>query len=83
MASTRDAFVGTGLQDPTGSASSNLGQTLDVRIQWNVGLTNLWVQGGMVHWFKGGYFTDLRRQGATTLTDRDTHVWYLQSTLRF
>lgn len=83
LASTRDAFVGSGLQDPTGAVSSNLGKTLDVRVQWNVGLTNIWVQGGYVHWFKGGYFTDLRRRGLTTLPDDDTNVWYLQTTLRF
>lgn len=83
LASSKDAFVGSGLQDPTGKADSSLGRTLDVRFWWNVGETNYWIEAGYLHWFKGDFFMDLRKQGQTTLPDKDTDLFYLSTTLRF
>lgn len=82
LAQRRDAFVGSGLQDPTGGAGSNLGQTLDLRFWWNVGESNYYVEAGYLHWFKGGFFDDPNIRSMITTT-KDTDLFYISNTIRF
>lgn len=83
LAQKRDAFVGSGLQDPTGGAGSNLGQTLDLRFWWNVGESNYYIEAGYLHWFKGSYFERLPASaGLPDGGEKDTDLFYVSNTIR-
>lgn len=83
LAQSRDAFAGSGLQDPTGQAGNNLGQDLEVRAQWNVHL-NLAFDVGYDHWFKGSYFDRLAaQQPSLNLSTKDSDYFYALAKVRF
>ena len=59
LAEASAAFVGSGLQDPTGGSGNNLGNDVELRAQWAplwAMRQNLDFDFGYVHWFKGSYF---------------------------
>lgn len=67
LAQEKDAFVGTGLSDPTGSAGDRLGTDLELSVRWHP-KTWLELQAGYDHWWKGSYLDDL---GASSGEDSD------------
>jgi hypothetical protein len=55
LAQSRDTFVGNALRDRTGAAGNDLGQDVELRMEYAV-TTNVQLIGGYVRWFKGSYF---------------------------
>ena len=78
LAQARDAFAGTGLQDPTGRAGRNLGQDVELQVQWTP-LAWLVLDAGYDHWFKGSYLE--RVPGAPS--SRDSDYVYVSTQVRF
>ena len=78
LASKRDAWVGTGLSDPSGRSGSFLGSQFEIRGRWTVlpGSTDLEV--GYAHLFSGGYLDEV--PDATHRGDVD--YFYAQVSLR-
>ena len=54
LARARDAWVGSGLQDPTGSSGKSLGQNFETRIRWQTN-RHLTLELGYARFFKGSY----------------------------
>jgi hypothetical protein len=54
LASSRDAWVGSGLQDLTGKSGKSLGQNFETRIRWQTN-SHLTVESGYARFFKGSY----------------------------
>ncbi len=52
LAEAKDAWVGSGLRDPTGQSGSNLGNHIETRIRFRPHRYIL-VEGGYAHFFKG------------------------------
>jgi hypothetical protein len=75
---SRGAFVGTGLQDPTGSSGRDLGTDVEVRVQWDP-LPWFGIDAGYEHWFKGSYLD--RVPGAASTAD--AKHFYLAPRVRF
>ena len=68
LAQKKDAFAGTGLSDPTGSAGSNLGTDVELSVQWT---PKPWVtlETGYDHWFKGSYIDEVPNAPSTLDSD--------------
>jgi hypothetical protein len=75
LAQDRDAFVGTGLGDPTGSAGDRLGTDLEISVRWSPH-TWLELEAGYDHWWKGSYLDEV---GAASSEDSD----YFYFSVRF
>jgi hypothetical protein len=75
LAQAEDAFVGTGLSDPTGSAGDRLGTDLEISLRWR---PRDWmeVEAGYDHWWKGSYLDSV---GAASTQDSD----YFYLSVRF
>jgi hypothetical protein len=75
LAQAEDAFVGTGLSDPTGSAGDRLGTDLEISLRWR---PRDWMElaAGYDHWWKGSY---LDAVGASSTQDSD----YFYLSVRF
>ena len=54
LADATDPWVGSGLQDPTGSSGRFLGQTIELRLRWGL-IANVFLQVGYVHAAWGSY----------------------------
>jgi hypothetical protein len=54
LASARDAWVGSGLQDSSARAGKSLGHNLEARIRWQAN-RSLSVESGYARFFKGSY----------------------------
>ena len=54
LARAKDAWVGSGLQDPTGRSGKTLGQNLEANIKWRPKEFFL-LEFGYSHFFKGAY----------------------------
>jgi hypothetical protein len=67
LAQEKDAFVGTGLGDPTGSAGDRLGTDLEISVRWR---PHAWLEleAGYDHWWKGSYLDEV---GASSTDDSD------------
>jgi len=78
LAQSEDAFVGTGLRDATGHAGSQLGQDVELSLQW-APLAWLAFDTGYDHWFKGSYFDDAPNSPSTG----DTDYFYVATRIRF
>lgn len=74
----RDAFVGTGLSDPSGDAGRDLGTDLELRGRWDA---REWLgfDVGYVHWWKGDYLDAV----ANARTRGDADYFYTQARVRF
>ncbi len=81
LAQSRDAWVNSGMQDPTGAAGNVLGQDVEVRIQWNP-WPNFSVDAGYDHFFKGSYIKNQTNASRNPPAD-DTNYFYLQTEVRF
>ncbi|MEN8161530.1 MAG: alginate export family protein [Myxococcota bacterium] len=67
LAQEKDAFSGTGLADPTGSAGDRLGTDLEISVRWR---PHPWLEleAGYDHWWKGSYLDEV---GASSDEDAD------------
>jgi len=81
LAQSKDAWVGSGLQDPTGAAGNYLGNTVEIRARWNWN-TFLALDAGFSHFFKGSYISYLAQIPGNPSAD-DSNYTYLQAELRF
>lgn len=81
LAQSRDAWVGSGLQDSTGAAGNYLGQDVELRARWHWG-TYLSFDAGYDHFFKGSYVTHLAQTPGNPPA-KDSDYFYLQSEFRF
>ncbi len=54
LAEAKDAWVGSGLRDPTGESGSNLGSHLEARIRFSAH-RYMQIEGGYAHFFKGSF----------------------------
>ncbi len=81
LAQARDAWVGSGLQDPTGGAGNFLGQDIELKATWRQS-RNLLFSAGYDHFFKGSYLKNLAKiPGNPSAADSD--YFYIQSEIRF
>jgi hypothetical protein len=84
LAQAKDAWVGSGLQDPTGSSGNFLGQDLELRITWQ------WVTDpkliefdlGYDYFFKGSY-VERQAQIPGNPSAQDSGYFYVQTEMRF
>lgn len=82
LAQATDSFGSSGLQDPTGQAGTSLGHDMELRAQWTLN-TNLDVDVGYVHWFKGSYFDRLPASaGLPAGGNKDSDYVYVQMRVR-
>lgn len=81
LAQSRDAWVNSGMQDPTGAAGSELGQDMEVRIQWDP-WPNFSVDIGYDHFFKGDFIKRQVNEPGNPPA-RDTNYFYVQTEIRF
>lgn len=81
LAQGRDAWVGSGLQDPTGRAGTFLGQDLELRATWTPS-PFITVDAGYDHFFKGGYIQTLAEVPGNPPAD-DSDYFYLQAEIKF
>lgn len=68
LASTRDAWTGAGLRDPTGDSGRFVGQQGEVRVRWAVFPRNLRLELGGAHLIRGEFaraFPDEKDEPAT------------------
>jgi hypothetical protein len=81
LAQSRDVWVSSGLQDPTGDSGKFLGQDLEVRIQWHPS-PNFTIDAGYEHFFKGSY---IKNQTAIpgNPPSNDTNYFYIQTEVMF
>jgi len=86
LAQAKDAFVGSGtgggLQDATGNSGNYLGHELELATSWNIH-SNLILQAGYEHWFKGTYFDRLPASaGLPPGGEKDTDYFYFHIEVR-
>ncbi len=94
LAEAKDAMVNSAstsadqnLQDKTGRAGRYLGQDVEFTTTWSL-RSNLTLEAGYEHWFKGDYFSRLPNTGNVHKDlpmggDKDTDYFYVSSELRF
>ena len=81
LAQSRDAWVGSGLQDPTGQAGNVLGQDVELRAQW-MPSSFISFDAGYDHFFKGSFIESLAQvPGNPPATDSD--FFYLHTEVKF
>ena len=81
LAQSKDQWVGSGLQDPTGAAGNYLGQDVEIRARWNWG-TYTTFDVGYDHFFKGSYIRNLAQTPGNP-SAKDSDYFYFQSEFRF
>ena len=81
LAQGRDAWVGSGLQDPTGQAGTFLGQDIELRATWNPS-PFITLDAGYDHFFKGSYIETLAQVPGNPPAD-DSDFVYLQAEIQF
>ena len=81
LAQSRDAWTNSGMQDPTGAAGSELGQDVEVRVQWDPS-PNFSIDIGYDHFFKGSFITK-QVDVPGNPPARDTNYFYVQTEARF
>ena len=81
LARSKDEWVSSGMQDPTGDAGNFLGQDVEVRIQWHPS-PNFTVDAGYEHFFKGSYIKNQTNVPGNPPSN-DTNYFYLQTELMF
>lgn len=78
LASDRDEWVGTGVQDPAGSSGSFVGQQLEMRLRWRPFPGNVLLEAGYAHLFAGRFIDE-----APNSNGGDTNYVYSQVILEF
>jgi hypothetical protein len=81
LARSKDEWVGSDMQDPTGAAGNFLGQDVEVRIQWHPS-PNLTIDAGYEHFFKGSYIKNQTGVPGNPPSD-DTNYFYIQTEVLF
>lgn len=82
LAQSKDFFGSSGLRDPTGHAGTSLGHDVELRAQWSLN-SNLDVDVGYDHWFKGSYFDRLPASaGLPAGGNKDLDYFYIQIRIR-
>ena len=82
LATSRGAFGGNGLHDPTGGSGNFLGHDLELRAHWKTN-DNLEFELGYTHWFKGSYLERLPDSaGLPPGGNRDSDYFYIQTKFR-
>lgn len=81
LAQSRDEWVGSGMQDPTGAAGNFLGQDVEVRVRWHP-TPNITFDAGYEHFFKGSYIKNQTSVPGNPPSN-DTNYFYIQSELMF
>lgn len=81
LAQSRDEWVNSGMQDPTGAAGNFLGQDVQVRIQWRPS-PSFTIDAGYEHFFKGSYITNQTDVPGNPPAN-NTNYFYLQTEVRF
>jgi hypothetical protein len=82
LAQERDAWVGSALQDSTGSSGNFLGQDVEIRLRWTINV-NATLEAGYDHLFKGSYMANIVRRVPGAPPAEDTDYFYLQTQIRF
>lgn len=90
LAEAKDAFAGSNLnssfkplQDKTGSAGNFLGHDLELVASWKL-KSNVTVEAGYEHWFKGDYFKRLPASaGLPAGGEKDSDYFFVSSEFRF
>ena len=84
LAQAKDAWVGSGLQDPTGASGNFLGQDVELRVtwQWATDPTLIELDLGFDYFFKGSY---VQRQAEIpgNPSAQDSAYFYVQTEMRF
>jgi hypothetical protein len=81
LAQSRDAWVGSGLQDPTGGSGNFLGQDIELKARWRLS-PNLIFSAGYDHFFKGSYIESLAKVPGNPAA-ADTDYFYMQTEVKF
>jgi len=81
LAQAQDAWVNSGMRDPSGASGNVLGQDVEIRFQWNP-TYNLSVDAGYDHFFKGSYITNQTSIPGNPPAN-DTNYFYIQTEVRF
>ena len=79
LASDRDAWVGSGLRDPTGNSGRYLGTQIELRVRWDIAPGNLQLESGVAHLFAGRFPNDAPGSNG----QGDPTYAYAQATVRF
>jgi hypothetical protein len=83
LAQSRDQWVGSGLQDPSGRAGNYLGHTIEPRLQW-VFNPNVQIELGWVYLIKGSFIERLREQGVAGVpNDQNVSYTFVQTVFTF
>ncbi|WP_394751751.1 alginate export family protein [Crenothrix sp.] len=90
LAQAKDAFVGSNLNndfkplsDKTGSAGRFLGHDIELVGSWKL-KSNVVVEAGYIHWFKGDYFDRLPASaGLPANGQKDSDYFFVSTELRF
>jgi len=77
LARAKDAWVGSGLQDATGSSGKNLGQQFEMRARWDANKT-FTVEFGYARFFKGSYLSRVPEGPGT----EDSNFFYISTDIR-
>ncbi|GKS59366.1 alginate export family protein [Nitrospira sp.] len=84
LAQAKDAWVGSGLQDPTGASGNFLGQDLELRVswQWITDPRLIEIEVGYDYFFKGSY---VQRQAEIpgNPSAQNSEFFYIQTEMRF
>jgi hypothetical protein len=80
LSEEKDAWVGSGLQDPTGSSGRFLGHHLEARLRWRARRWLL-VEAAWGHFFKGSYLEDVPGSPRTSDSDYVTLAVGFEGTL--
>jgi hypothetical protein len=81
LAQSKDEWVNSSMQDPTGAAGNFLGQDVEVRIQWHPS-PNFTIDAGYEHFFKGSYIKNQTNVPGNPPSN-DTNYFYIQTELMF
>ena len=82
LADKRGAFVGTGLQDPTGQSGSYLGSLFDMSLRWSPKFSywkRMSFDIGYTHLFKGDYYDKVPQSPGSA----GTNYGYTMVTFKF
>jgi hypothetical protein len=80
LAQAKDAWVGSGLRDPSGAAGSSLGHHFEARIRWSP-TGYAMIESGYAHFFKGSYLE--RVPGSPRTPDSDFFYVAIEVRTRF
>ena len=81
LAQSRDVWVGSGLQDPTGGSGNFLGHDVELKVTYRPS-RNLAFSAGYDHFFKGA-FIERQANIPGNPSSKDSDYFYIQTEIRF